>query len=382
MLRRYGEQALKDDVGTTLQLWSGHIESSGVILIAAPKTMRPSLFESAATVLDKDDSRISYVPFPVDKPTLESLQLIHARCTSILFTSVTDKAAVAEVGSNRVDVGDEGSLETEATASLAIESANVVEHMDVHRDEEEDLLMNSPISESIIAACVAENEVEVLRVLDDPAHTAEDLKVALSIPDSLAEMNTPLHIASGKGLLKAVYALLVKGASPCQLDVRGRPSYFLAKDKDTRDMFRRYRGAVEEQDEEAAEADAAELAEGEKSSNKLVLCNWDWVAAGVGPALTESVEKSQRQKEKEKKKRAAQRKKEQKIQDERAAAAAALQLIQQQKEEEERREKQKMDAGKCAACGQLLYGVIPIQVRAIIINYQKMHFLSIYGAIV
>lgn len=369
MLRRYGEQALKDDVASTLQLWSGHIESSGAILIAAPRTMRPSLFESAATVLDKDDTRISYVPFPVDKPTLESVQLIHARCTSILFTSITEKAATnVEMENNRVVVDDynNGSKENDTMESIAIESSNVVEHGDVHHiEEEEELLMDSPISKSLIAACLAENEPEILRILDDPAHTLEDLQIALTIPDSLTEMNTPLHIASAKGLLKAVYALLVKGASPCQLDVRGRPAYFLAKDKDTRDVFRRFRGAVEEQEEEA-EADVGELEDGKKSSNKLLLCNWDWTAAGVGPALTESIEKNQRQKEKEKKKRAAQRKKEQKIQDERVAAAAALQLVQQQKEEEERRERQKMDAGKCAACGQLLYGLIPIQVHLLL----------------
>lgn len=363
MLRRYGEQALKDDVASTLQLWSGHIESSGAILIAVPRTMRPSLFESAASVLDKDDTRIAYVPFPVDKPTLESVQLIHGRCTSILFTSVVEKAVPNFEMQENTHVGLDGddSKESEAMESVAIESSDVVEHSDVFQVEEEDLLMDSPVSKSLIVACMAENEVEVLRILNDPAHNPEDLQIALTIPDSLVEMNTPLHIASAKGLLKAVYALLVKGASPCQLDVRGRPAYFLAKDKDTRDVFRRFRGAVEEQEEEA-EADLGELADGETSSKKLYLCNWDWTAAGVGPALTESIEKNQRQKEKEKKKRAAQRKKEQKIQDERAAAAAALQLAQQQKDDEERKEKQKMDAGKCAACGQLLFGLIPIQV--------------------
>jgi len=181
-----------------------------------------------------------------------------------------------------------------------------------------------------------------------------DLQAVLDLPDSLLEMNTALHVASSRGLAKVVQELLLSGADPCRLDVRGRTAYLVAKDKDVRDAFRRYRGR--------AEAAAAEPEEDDEQQEGQVLRNWDWAAAAVGPALTEALEKSQKQKERDKKKRAAQRKKEQKLLDEQAAVAAAELLKRQEEEEASRQEALRRQAGVCAACGQALWGKLPIDV--------------------
>jgi len=93
-----------------------------------------------------------------------------------------------------------------------------------------------------------------------------------------------------------------------------------------------------------------------------VLRNWDWAAAAVGPALTEALEKSQKQKERDKKRRAAQRKKEQKLQEEQAALVAAELLKRQEQEEVCRQEALRKQAGVCAACGQALWGKPAIDV--------------------
>jgi hypothetical protein len=43
-----------------------------------------------------------------------------------------------------------------------------------------------------------------------------------------------------------VSVLLAHRGDPTILDTRGRPAYFLAKNKETKDAFRRYRGVVGE----------------------------------------------------------------------------------------------------------------------------------------
>ena len=365
MLRRYGEQALKEDIASVLLLWSGHIESSGSIVIAAPKTIRPSLFEAASPVLDKDDPRIAFVPFAVDKPTLESLQMIHSRCTSILFSHAADEERTEGPEAPEKQPADQTA---DFNPSYEKEFTEEVESLSLPEDAS---LLESPLSRRLISACESGNEAELILILEEAAskEPSEDdrLEIAVNLPDSLVEMNSPLHIAAAKGMAKAVLALLERGANPCQLDVRGRPPYFLAKDKEVRDAFRRYRGRVEEQAAVEKEARDGEGEEGDGEEGDGVggrgrLRDWDWAAAGVGSALTDFLEKQQRQKEKEKKKRAQQRKKEQKAQEERAAAEALQQLARQQREEELRREKVRAEAGNCSACGTQLFGIVPIQV--------------------
>jgi hypothetical protein len=64
--------------------------------------------------------------------------------------------------------------------------------------------------------------------------------VFVNYPVSLDTLERPLHMASMNGYHRIVLLLLQYGASPCALDARSRYPYFLAKDKLTRDAFRRY----------------------------------------------------------------------------------------------------------------------------------------------
>lgn len=121
---------------------------------------------------------------------------------------------------------------------------------------------------------------------------------------------TLLHVAAETGSCDVVRALLLAGASPGLLDGRGRTSYPLCKDKETRDAFRRARAALE------AGADDTQR----------------WDAAGVGPALHPDKEAlalaAQKEKEREKKRRAKERKHEK----ERQAKETAKQVLLQQEQ--------------------------------------------------
>jgi hypothetical protein len=267
MLRRYGETALREDVAECLRLWSGHIQSCSLVLISAPKTMRSDLFvEELASggggrvggmVLAKDDPRIVYVPFMVGRPTLEEAKAVHERCTSVYF--------------NRLETAPVAVLHTAPAASLGEDGAEVVKIAKrLPPPASAAAHAVCPASQRLFQAC-QQGEESLLSVLEEfraeeaeghlfdvtyeAASAAEDagaaetysveLSAVLGMVDSLESLSTVLHLAAAGGMARAVGMLLSLGASPMNGDVRGRTPYFLAKDKEARDAFRRYRGTEE-----------------------------------------------------------------------------------------------------------------------------------------
>lgn len=269
MLRRYGEQALKEDIAQCLALWSGHIQSCSMILISAPKTMRSVLFDTpenpssgntssagSGGVLSKDDPRVAYVPFMVDRPTLDEAKMVHDRCTSVYFNRVdleaTEDHSLPEAPAPGILKNSVTFTKPESAKVINVESA-----------------LFSPSSKRIFDAIQSGDEDHALSVLQEVAdlgtyevhqqhsspeisssstpHSVE-LSVVLDLVDGLEHLTTPLHAAAAQGLASVVALLLALGASPMPSDIRGRTAYFIAKDKETRDAFRRYRATAEGED--------------------------------------------------------------------------------------------------------------------------------------
>lgn len=271
MLRRYGEQALKEDIAQCMTLWSGHIQSCSLIFISAPKTMRSILFDDCSSgtnsttpvILSKDDPRISYVPFMVDRPTLEEAKMVHDRCTSVYF--------------NRCDEADASSA-TSADGNSPTQAAALPGILKPTKTSEESKaaaattpgLLQCPASQRLISACRTNDEEAVLALLEemceqpgfdvispraststspvDGTSDTVELSMVLNLVDSLETLSTALHVASAQGHVRVVTQLLELGASPLAADIRGRMPYYIAKDKETRDAFRRFRGSPEGED--------------------------------------------------------------------------------------------------------------------------------------
>lgn len=367
-LRRYGEQALQEDVERILTSWSDYLGLCGIILVAATKTMRGVLFEkderdalaskAHLQLLQKDDTRVVFVPFAVDKPTLETVNLIRDRSIAVTLSTAPILSAeeVMDTGTAKAAVQESNSTKKPATAvSNGGETAEP--------DPQETLLqqlLSHPLAARVQSACLELSDEAACMVLRTVASelgvfnvTADDVEVEnnegvtgsesaheelsrlLRLPNNLQELSTPLHVATDRSLTQTVQLLLQFGASPEAQDARGRSPYFLARQKDMRDLFRRMR---------------AELGED----------RWQWTKAGVPEPLTDEKLAQQKQKEKDKKKRAQQRKKEQKAKAEQEAIDAELarklqeeMRVQQQKENEER---MRLAAGSCVICKKSLYG--------------------------
>ena len=277
MLRRYGEQALKDDIASLLQLWSGHIQCCSVLLIAAPRTLQHCLFDvsmskGGGAVLSKDDPRISSVPFAVSRPTLDEVRAVHERCTHVHYSR-----ALHEDGMETVTRSAAAAATVESICVPPIQESCVVTAGDKEQSNHpnnHDSEAGSPVPEfvmhpaarELIQACLAGNESLVISLVaalergsvpssdtsiaqsDDPLDIESDLdpnstgsnnnsnsryqQQIIDAVDSLEQMRTPLHICSEAGMHSAVFSLLlVGGASPLRVDVRGRTPYFVAKNK-------------------------------------------------------------------------------------------------------------------------------------------------------
>eukprot|EP01040_Poterioochromonas_malhamensis_P021912 gene21912-26545_t len=98
--------------------------------------------------------------------------------------------------------------------------------------------------------------------------SVDDLEAILRLPNTLADLSTPLHMASERNLLRTVRLLMQLGADPERLDARGRTAYFLAKTKEMREMFRRVRGLLGEHRWECNKTGIAECINEEKIAQK------------------------------------------------------------------------------------------------------------------
>lgn len=68
MLRRYGEQALQEEIQALMTEWEDEIRGSERIFIRASTHGKKSFWGYEGAVLDKTDERIRTFPFPTRRP--------------------------------------------------------------------------------------------------------------------------------------------------------------------------------------------------------------------------------------------------------------------------------------------------------------------------
>ena len=362
--------------------------------------MRNIIFSDAIdSPLSKGDTRVVNVPFLVRLPTFEEAQLIHARISTIIFTKIGASTGAPHQPSSQIAKGQGAKLTCVSKIAEVSDLAVILEDLatEYHtqrqdrkfkrkkraaRRKEEALSAEQMVqAEEEYAANTHPLSVQLLGLLKDlvdggdrstSAEEREDVCEAvlatvsaiaalephdtatiLNHTDNLQDMHSALHFASECGAVSVVEALLLAGSDPGARDGLGRTPYFVARDKSTRESFRRCRGVIE-------------------GMTRLGGCDrgcwdWDWSGAGVGPAINVESEATRKQahkeKEKEKKKRAKKRK--QDIARAAVQQAADFKLAEELQEKEARAEAERvrLHAGECAQCGNSLYKVkiFPLQ---------------------
>lgn len=187
-------------------------------------------------VLDRNDRRIRKIPFTTRRPTMKEAKRI-SYLLSLFQKLDSDTLSVTTGTLSTADRSDGvAALQGEDSSNVPPQAGKLLDKKKLKPRQ-------------------VENHVAAEQVGDSHTSLEEDLGL------------TPLHIAAKAGDTDSVRKLLEEDADPCSKDKAGRTPYTLAKDKETRNIFRRFMA---------------------QHPSK-----WDWHAASVPSPLTDELEAAQ-----------------------------------------------------------------------------------------
>ncbi|KAJ7636063.1 hypothetical protein DFH06DRAFT_1002917 [Mycena polygramma] len=95
-LRRYGEQALRDDIRNLIQEWAEELDTCERIWIRASGTNRKIFVDYEGCVIEKGDGRLRTFPFPTRRPTQSELTRCLMELTRTKVSHLTEDALRAQ----------------------------------------------------------------------------------------------------------------------------------------------------------------------------------------------------------------------------------------------------------------------------------------------
>ncbi|KAA1468791.1 hypothetical protein DENSPDRAFT_541465 [Dentipellis sp. KUC8613] len=95
-LRRYGEQALRDDIRNLLTDWAEEIDQCERIWIRASGSNRRIFLDYEGAIIPKGDERLRTFPFPTRRPTQSELTRCLAELTRVKVSHFTEDALRAQ----------------------------------------------------------------------------------------------------------------------------------------------------------------------------------------------------------------------------------------------------------------------------------------------
>ena len=274
-IRRHNEAMLTKEIRELLHSWAPtHLRIAHMIWVAAPGPANASvLYAGADAPLSKSDGRLRTIPFQTARPTLAETSRVALRLCRVEYLSEADAEALLLPATSAASTS---SPEEQAAAQAAIQAAAAAE---------------AARREAMAAEAAAHAQAQ-----------ADAEAAAAALPSEL-------HDASAAGDAERVAQLLEEGCDPTRTHIKYtfRVAYDVAKSKEVRNAFRRYRASAGED-------------------------KWDWNAAHVPEGLTEEAEmekeERERAKAKEKKKKAEKARKERR-KAESGAKAEAMSALQE-----------------------------------------------------
>jgi hypothetical protein len=252
-IRRYNEQALREEIQELLTTWSSYIQQSNRIFIRAPPTMRKILFFDKK-VLESSDQKVRSFPFITKRPTLQELTRCFEELTKVRVVPKSDATEIQKKVTSPPRLRDK--------THLVYESEQKVVEMDENLNKLIDF--------------IKKGKLEQLKSNFDLKYLNHTFDASLGI--------SLLHIASSSSQPDIVQYLLDRGADPTLFEQK-KPlkAYDVAGNKETRDVFRRFMFHHPDK--------------------------WDYKVANIPGPLTPEMEEKQAEKEKERKKKEKERKK-------------------------------------------------------------------------
>ncbi|KAF9982299.1 hypothetical protein BGZ75_006337 [Mortierella antarctica] len=286
-IRMYNEEALKLEVRELLEGWSHWIKQSECVFVHAPGNNRRVLFydDSALSAADHQ-GRLRSIPFMTRRPTLSELKRAFQELTTVKVSVLTRDALHLK------EQQEQEALEK----AMAASDAMVMKEQDSTKGQLEKSAPEAPAELLKLIELVKKGRVEAMssHLLKHGIDASQLLPLTSSTEYDVRRTPTLLHLASHHGQALIVKQLLEKhhadpttttvsamaseAASDDRVALMGAGSftaYDIAKDKETRNAFRRAMAKL---------PDA-----------------WDWVGlAHIPSALTPEMEAEQERKAKEK----------------------------------------------------------------------------------
>jgi len=249
-LRRYNEQALQEEIRKLLANWSEYLRAASHLFVHAPSSNSQAIFGGEPALLNHSDHRIHRIPFTTRRPTMKEAKRICHLLGTIYY-----------VREGSADLGTEASVDIDAAAAVGIRSLSNASNV----------LLESEKTGKSIKAKLPKGK---LNDVTSSASAVAVTSVPVAADEDPATYMTPLHEAARDGNSDKVLELLEEGADPCIQETGGRTPYAVAKDKVTRNVFRRFMATHPDM--------------------------WDWHAADVPSPLTDELEATQAAKQAEK----------------------------------------------------------------------------------
>ncbi|KAF9916637.1 hypothetical protein BX616_003210 [Lobosporangium transversale] len=292
-VRMYNEEALKLEVRELLEGWSHWIQQSECVFVHSPGNNRRVLFFENSVISTADrQGRLRSIPFMTRRPTLSELKRAYLELTTVKV-SVLSPEALKQKELEEQEALERALRNSQARATSLLEGGK--------KAKQPTMTTSSPSPELIkLVELVKKGRAEAMsnHIQKYGIDVSQPLPLTTSTEYDIRRTPTILHVASHHGQAQVVKALLEKHmADPTitstisghdndsgqddsenkslSLGTSSLTAYDVAKDKETRNAFRRAMALLPEA--------------------------WDWVGqAHVPSALTPEMEAEQERKAKEK----------------------------------------------------------------------------------
>ncbi|KAK3816661.1 MAG: hypothetical protein J3Q66DRAFT_441047 [Benniella sp.] len=291
-IRMYNEEALKLEVRELLDGWSHWIKQSECVYVHAPGNNRRVLFYDNSVISAAErQGRLRSIPFMTRRPTLSELKRAYQELTTVKVSVLTKEAL------DRVAMEEQEAMERVLRAKSTKE--NEASKKALQQQQQAESIAEASPEVSKLVELVKKGRAEAVsnHLLKHGMDASQPLPLTSSSEYDIRRTPTILHLASHHGQAPVVKILLEKhnadptvttasalnqqqqegedGEDAAQQGAGSFTAYDIAKDKETRNAFRR--------------------------AMALLPDSWDWIGgAHVPSALTPEMEAEQERKAKEK----------------------------------------------------------------------------------
>ncbi|CAL4099067.1 unnamed protein product, partial [Meganyctiphanes norvegica] len=297
-LRRYNEQSHLQHVQELMESWKIYLDTCDLIFIRAPGNNRKIIFGGRNPLLSSTDNRLRTVPFPTRRATFSEVKRVHQLLSQVKihgnqeqFDKEIEEVKLKSMERKQIYVKKavtKQQLTKNNISKGTSEDISITEKEQLVNSEKEKKVVNkknykklnqeikdvidkedipaetsslSIVKNHIYTACKTGNITtikDLLHAIDNDQNiNSAEVQLPINLSDALKCMNmqtqwdlhklvfgnsgkTPLHIASENGQNQMIWYLLENGCDPSCTEANGQSSYNIAKEKETRNVFRRF----------------------------------------------------------------------------------------------------------------------------------------------